>query len=83
MKQEGGQLHHLAETTLEEDLGVHVLNSLKPTTHCLRAANKTMSALKVSRIAFDHFTKASFNKLYTTNIRPHLDFCAQAVGPYM
>ena len=83
MKQEGRQLYPLAETTLEKDLGVHVSNTLKPTTHCQRAANKAMSALKLSRIAFDHFTKASFNMLYTTYIRPHLDFCAQAVGPYM
>ena len=83
MKQEGGQLYPLAETTLEKDLGVHVSNTLKPTTHCLRAANRAMSALKLSRIAFDHFTKANFNMLYTTYIRPHLDFCAQAVGPYM
>lgn len=83
MRQGGDQLHPLAETKEERDLGVHVASSLKPTTHCLRAANKAMSALKLTRMTFDQFTKTNFNRLYTTYIRPHLDFCAQAVGPYM
>ena len=83
MKQEGEQIHELAETKIEKDLGVHVTNTLKPTTHCLRAANKAMVALKLMRMAFDRFKTSNFNQLYTTYVRPHLDFCVQAVGPYM
>ena len=83
MKQEGEQIHELAETKIEKDLGVHVTNTLKPTTHCLRAANKAMVALKLMRMAFDRLKTSNFNQLYTTYVRPHLDFCVQAVGPYM
>ena len=83
MKQEGGQMHQLTETQVEKDLGVHVTSNLKPTTHCHKAANKAMVALKLMRVAFDRFNTSNFNRLFTTYVRPHLDFCAQAAGPYM
>ena len=38
----GGQVHQIAETKVEKDLGVYVCNNLKPTTHCHKAANKAM-----------------------------------------
>ena len=75
--------HILEETSVEKDLGVHIANSLKPTYHCEKAANKAMSALKLVRIAFDRLTKNNFKMLYTTYVRPHLDYCIQAMGPYM
>ena len=75
--------HELLVTECEKDLGVHITSSLKPTMHCHKAANKAMSALKLLRIAFNRINKNNFKLLYTTYVRPHLDYCAQAVGPYM
>ena len=83
MKQADGQKMVLGKTEVEKDLGVHVANTLKPTTHCHRAANKGMSALKLMRIAFDCQNEQNFKVLFTTYVCPHLDYCAQAVRSYM
>ena len=83
MKQTDGRERVLKETELERDLGVYVASTMKPTTHCQRAANRAMSALKLLRIAFEDLNVTNFRLLYTTYVRPHLDYCAQAVGPYM
>ena len=48
------------ETVAEKDLGVHIVNSLKSTYHCEKAANKAMSALKLLRITFDRLTTKNF-----------------------
>ena len=81
--QDGTGPQVLGETTIEKDLGVHIVNNLKPTYHCKKAANKAMTALKLVKIAFDRLTKTNFKLLYTTYVRPHLDYCIQAMGPYM
>ena len=44
----------LVETALEKYLGVNVTNTLKPTVHCQKAANKAMSALRLIHIAFSN-----------------------------
>ena len=52
MKQQGKNQQLLSKTTVEKDLGIYVSNTLKPTAHRKKAANKAMSALKLLRIAF-------------------------------
>ena len=83
MKQADGHEKVLGKTEVERDLEIYIVNTLKPTTHCRRAANKAMSSLKLLRIAFEGLTRSNFKVLCTTYVRPHLDYCAQAVGPYM
>ena len=73
----------LEETTLERDLGVNVSNTLKATKHCQVAANKAMSSLRLLRMAFSNLNQSNFKVLYTTYVRPHLDYCLSAVGPFM
>jgi len=73
----------LEETTLERDLGVTVTNTLKATKHCHLAANKAMSSLRLLRMAFSSLNQSNFKVLYTTYVRPHLDYCLSAVGPFM
>ena len=73
----------LGETLLERDLGINVSNSLKATQHCQLAANRAMSALRLLRMAFSKLDEANFHILYTTYVRPHLDYCLTAIGPYM
>ena len=73
----------LEETEAERDLGVCISNTMKPTLHFRKAASKAMSALKLMRIAFGALTQSNFKLLYTVCLRPHLEYCIQAVGPYM
>ena len=78
-----GLVHQLKTTDQEKDLGVLVENTLKPTLHCHQSANKAAAALRRIRKAFVDFDSSSFRMLYTTYVRPHLEYCMQAVGPYM
>ena len=71
----------LQTTDAERDLGVTVTSDLKPSTHCQRAANRAMMALRLLRNAFDSLTVQNFKGLFSTYVRPHLDYCVQAVGP--
>ena len=48
-------------------------NTLKPTLQCTKAANKAMSALKLLRMAFGHFTRSNFKVLYAIYVRPPLN----------
>ena len=73
----------LEETCQEKDLGVMVTNTLKPTLHCMKAGNKGMSALKLLQMAFGTINKRNFKPLYKAYVRPHLEYCSQAVGAYM
>ena len=71
----------LQTTDAERDLGVTITRDLKPTSHCQRAANRAMMALRLLKNAFDGLTVQNFTGLFSTYVRPHLDYCAQAVGP--
>lgn len=73
----------IAETTSERDLGIVITNSLKATEHCQTAAKKGMSAFRTLKTAFDEFTVENFTGLFNTYVRPHLDYCIQAVGPQL
>ena len=73
----------LEQTSEEKDLDITVTSNLKPTQHCLIAANKARSALALLKIAFSNITVSNFRPLYTVYVRPHLEYCIQAVGPYM
>ena len=42
-----------------------------------------MSALRLLRMAFSKLDESNFNILYTTYVRPRLDYCLIAVGPYV
>ena len=73
----------LQKTSEEKDLGLYITSSLKPTNHCQKVANKAMSALRLIRNSFSKLTENNFRILFSTYIRPHLEYCLQAAGPYM
>ena len=83
MKLKDGSIHELEATNNEKDLGVYIDSSLKPSFNCSKAANKAMSALKLLRLTFCRLTKTNFKFLYNMYIRPHLEHCVQAMGPYL
>ena len=73
----------LEETLVERDLWVTVTNNLKPTQHCLIASRKATSAMALLKMSFISLTVQNFKTLFTTYVRPHLEYCIQVVGPYM
>ena len=83
MKQPDGTDEKLETSRLERDLGVQVADTLKATTHCQIAARKASAALGQLKMAFPSLRIGSFRVLYTTYVRPHIEYCIQAVGPYL
>ena len=83
MKDMHNEFKVLKTTRLEKDLGIIVSDDLKASEHCQTAAKKATRALRLLRMAFCNITSRNFNLLYVTYVRPHLDYCLQAVGPHM
>ena len=84
MRLPGGDVtEKLAASKVERDLGVHVTDTLKATTHCQIAARKASSALRLLKMAFPTLKISNFKPLYTTYVRPHIEYCMQAVGPFL
>ena len=73
----------LQETCLERDLGVTIESSLKQTAHCEKAARKGMSALRLLKTSFNSVSTRNFKPLFNAYVRPHIEYCSQAVGPYL
>ena len=73
----------LEETDQEKDLGVIVESNLRPTTHCKKAANRGMTALRKLKGSFRTLSTRNFKPIYNAFVRPHTEYCIQAVGPYM
>ena len=82
LEDEDNSARKIQETNLERDLDVFISNTLKASCHCQRAASKGMSTLRLMKTAFDRLYLTNFRPLFTTYVRPHLEYCAQAVGPY-
>ena len=72
----------IQETKLEKDLGAIVADNLKPASHCQKAASRGMTALRLMKASFDRIDIVNFRILFTTYVRPHLEYCMQAIGPY-
>jgi hypothetical protein len=73
----------LIESEKEKDLGIWTTPNLKPSSQCLTAANKATSVLRSVNRSFQTLNKETFNIIYRTFIRPHLEYCVQAWSPYL
>ena len=73
----------LEKTALEKHLVVAVSDNLKPTNHCTKVANKATSALRLLKKTFSNLNTKNFTVLFTTYVRPDLEYCLKVVGPYM
>ena len=83
MNDDGGTSMILKKTDLERDLGIIISKDLKATAHCDAASKKAMVALRLLKMTFSRLTTDNFKALYTTYVRPHMDYCLSAVGPHM
>jgi hypothetical protein len=78
-----GKATKLEEIQEERDLGVIVVNNLKSSQQCSRAAAKAMSVLGIISRHFRRLDKQDFLMLYRTYVRPHLEYCIQVWSPYL
>ena len=72
----------LESSSAEKDIGVMVHDSLKPSLHCAKAAAKANAVLGQISRAVLYRDSNTFVRLYIVYVRPILEYCIQAVGPY-
>ena len=77
------QLIPLSTTEHERDLGIIISNDLKPAMQCAKAANTAYKIFGMLKRVFVSRTLSLWKTLYTTYIRPHLEFAIAAWNPYL
>jgi ribonuclease P/MRP protein subunit RPP40 len=77
----GGVL--LQRNSQERDLGILVQDNLNWSSQCRQANKKAFRQLGILRRAFGSFEPHLFSKLYSTYIRPHLEYAAQVCSPWL
>ncbi len=65
------------------DLGTTVNTAFTPSTNVLAAANKARGMLYFIKRSFTCLTKEIFVPLYSSLVRPHLEYAIQANCPYL
>jgi len=81
---EEGSIKTIIQAVREEkDLGIFVSEDLKWSLQCGKAASKAMMALGLIKRTFPCLNKELFLTLYSTYVRPHMEFCVQAWSPYL
>jgi hypothetical protein len=79
----GNNLVLIPKTTSVIDLGVQFNDNLTPSNQCFRAASKARSELFLLRRRFTNMSCKNFTILYSTFVRPHLEYCVQVWSPYL
>jgi hypothetical protein len=74
-------MHTLETTTEERDLGVILSSDLKWKPHIDKITNKANSVLKMLKNTFTCREKELWKKLYTSLVRPHLEYASTAWNP--
>ena len=59
----------------EKDLGVYIVDSLKPSLQCIKASSKAMSVMRLIKRNFKSVGSEEFKLLYKAYIRLHLEYC--------
>nr|XP_053657327.1 uncharacterized protein LOC128706451 [Cherax quadricarinatus] len=72
----------LGHTECEKDLGVMVSRNLKPRQQCLSVRNKANRLLGFISRSISNRSPKVILQLYTSLVRPHLDYAAQFWSPY-
>jgi hypothetical protein len=82
MCDEIGNRYVLEVTKCERDLGVYVSDNLTWDRHVESVSNKATSMLSWFAKAFETRDVAVWRRLYTTYIRPHVEYAVQAWRPF-
>ena len=72
----------LAVTEKEKDLGVIIDNKLDFGAHIRSIVGRANRVLGLVKISFAHMDKKMFLNIYTTLIRPLIEYCVQVWSPY-
>lgn len=84
MKRPNGQLPQILDETKEEkDLGVWISNNLKSSAHIAAAVNKANQILGLIRRSFTYMDIPLMKQLYTSLVRPHLEYGNVIWQPYL
>ena len=67
---------------MERDLGIWVSDDLKWSNQCSKSAAKAMSVLGMIKRTFPYLDNEGFILLYSTYVRPDLEYCVQVWAPY-
>ena len=73
----------LVEEEREMDVGVIVSKNLKPSSHCLKAAQTANGVLSQVSRSFHYRDRNTFLKIYKMYVRPHLEFASPAWSPWL
>ena len=79
----GSRRKPLESTTNERDLGVIISSNLKHTLQCNKAAAKASSIYGMLKKSIQSRSLPIWKLLYTTYIRPHLEFAATVWNPFL
>ena len=74
---------NLIETTFERDLGIMISADLKWRQHVMHCANKANKTLGMLSRTFEYRDLELIKSLYTTFVRPHLEFAVAVWNPYL
>ena len=77
------ELIQIEKTESERDLGIQISANLKYNAQVSKAASKANSMLGMLKRTFVTRNKDIWKRLYTTYIRPHLEFAVSAWNPYI
>jgi len=74
----------LAYTDVERDLGIMIASNLKSEYQVTSAVTKANLALSTLKRTFKFWTPTLFRTLYTTFVRPHLEYAVSVIDhpPY-
>ena len=73
----------LSKTVNEKDLGVSMNANMKLSEQCRIAASKGNQVLGMIRRNITYKEKSLIVPLYKARARPHLEYCIQALSPYL
>ena len=76
-----GIRHDLQSTNSERDLGIQITNNLKWTEQTKKAVSNATRVLAMLRKSFKFWDVKMTRRLYTTFLRPHLEYAASVWNP--
>ena len=77
-----GKIHNITATSKEKDLGVLIDDELSFAAHIQAQVNKANSVLGSIKNTFKYIDINSFNLLYKSLVRPHLEYATVVWAPH-